>query len=202
MTHDQSHDSSPSHRFFHAMVLMGSSLALGCGGATSSSSAEDETNVGGATTGTSGSGGAPAGGATYGGASAGVAGAPNPTGGQSSVPPEPPSCPPAQWDCSRDPPICWGDAYGLPESCACDRQRPSTVADCGVGETFVCRAGRMATADGLAVNTVPFECSCVPSQETCTPICDDAYAPWGSCREAPVGDSQSVLCSCALIVLR
>jgi hypothetical protein len=49
-------DALDGHRFFHAMVLMGSSIALGCGGETSQNPAD--TAAGGTDASTAGSSGA------------------------------------------------------------------------------------------------------------------------------------------------
>ena len=108
------------HRFFHTMVVMGSALALGCGGMSNADEPE-RTARGGAGGGGGGSGGTGSGGAGSTGGSGGTGGTgilimPGGNAGQPPVEPGPFTCSPAQWQC--DPyEACDGEGFRLPESC-------------------------------------------------------------------------------------
>jgi len=190
-------------RFFHAMVLMGGSLALGCGGATTQDPAAAGGSTAGGTTGKGGtpnSGGTPGSGGASGGGSGGsiiVVG-----NGGAAVTPGPFDCPPAQWDCSAHPPWCSGRTYALPDNCACDPARPLTSAACASGEDWVCRSALEDSHGNYFTQEVPFECSCAPHQTNCRPVCDQVFQDTGQCRQTGSGGATSVLCDCAVIVLR
>jgi hypothetical protein len=78
-----------------------------------------------------------------------------------------------------------------------------TPADCADGETIVCRR---ATADSTGrpfTRDVPFDCACVPDQSDCEVACDLAFPDNGTCFELTErSERKSVLCGCAVIVLR
>jgi hypothetical protein len=178
------------------MVMMGSSLALSCGGATAEDLPKPSgTGGSGGTGGTGGSGGLLPG-------TGGIAGTGGLVGTGGRIEPQP--CVPAQWDCSANPPACYGDGVALPEDCPCDASRPKSADDCGEGQSFICLDG-MYTVDGESLpEAVPFECSCVPEQTYCGLACDAAFPAYGydlSCRENPNGEGD-ILCGCAVIVLR
>jgi hypothetical protein len=201
------------HRFFRTMVVMGSGLALGCGGASEkdgnpgggdggSTSTGGSSNTGGSSTstgggsnsgGTAGSGGALSlGGAGSGGtANGGAGGAIMPT----------PNCPTTQWT-SPDYPQCAGPGNGLvlPANSVCDLTRPKSASDCGSAEVFACLEAT-GYADGTPLSEPkPYACACVPDSESCRDECGELYSSDASCHE---GDSPaSILCGCAIIVLK
>jgi hypothetical protein len=182
------------HRFFNAMVLMGGSLALGCGGATTS----DPSASGGAA-----AGGAPASGGLTG--TGGVSG--NGSGGVivisqgGTAVAGPFDCPPPQWDCSANPPSCWDAGYALPAMCACDPKRPLTAADCEAGTDWVCRIASY-DPEHRGIDRLPFECACVPHQMDCGLACDQVFDYAGRCTITADGNTKSILCDCAVVVLR
>jgi hypothetical protein len=189
------------HRFFHTMVVMGSALALGCGGMSNTDEPERTTSGGSGGGGSGGSGGR---GSTGGSAGTGGAGSilinPGGSAGQAPVEPGPFTCTPAQWECSTyvD---CSGEGFRLPESCTCDTSRPQVPSDCPSGQTIACRKA-VARADGRPfTEVVPFQCSCVPTASTCDTACDHAFPDTGTCDQVDSA-GRSVLCGCAVIVLR
>jgi hypothetical protein len=216
-----SRDEFPArHRLFHAMVLMGGSLALRCGGETAGSPPGNTTGgnatggsaTGGSATGgkastggtISGSGGFGAGGKAGSGGSAtgGLIITPDPTGGKVSVDPGSFDCPPPQWDCAASPPYCYGNGYRLPEGCKCDRSRPLAPSACAAGQVLVCREGRY-TASGAPIETpFGFECSCTAAQLDCGLACDAVFPNSGTCYERDLSGLKEILCNCAQIVLR
>jgi hypothetical protein len=196
------------HRFFHTMVVMGSALALGCGGMSHADEPE-RTGSGGSGGGGSGGGGSGRGGtggsgSTGGSMSTGGTGFILPQGGsagQSPVEPGPFTCSPAQWQCSTYV-SCSGQGFQLPASCTCDTSRPKGPDDCPSGQTIVCRKA-VATEDGRPfTEAVPFQCSCVPTESTCDAACDHAFPDTGTCEDQVDSSGRSVLCGCAVIVLR
>lgn len=197
-------EASTRHRFFHAMVVMGGSLALGCGGAVSEDP-DGGGSAGAAVTGTggSGSGGAPA--ATGGRApliTGGVVG----TGGQPTMTTggtvDPGACPPAQLACALTGAECRGNGYALPNSCPCDSRRPASAADCAADEAFVCRNATMTHEFAPLPGSVGFDCKCVPRQPSCASACDLAFGFFGTACRADAEDLSSILCGCAVVVLR
>jgi hypothetical protein len=206
-------DSEPGkHRLFRAMVLMGSGLALGCGGVTKTDgdlgSSGGSSSSGGSAP-VVGSGGSTivgnAGSSTSGGSdgTAGSSAASAGTGGQPSVAPGPFRCPPAQWDCSANPPDCvGGDGYALPGDCKCDPSRPESASDCEQGQTFVCRKATSTIDGGTLSETLPFECSCVPDDDSCGVNCDAAFEYIGDGLSCEDPTPNVVLCGCAWVYLR
>lgn len=227
MNHDDPAPRGP-HPFFHTMVVMGSALALGCGGLSDSKPSEDDAsgagtagttggtggtrNTTGGTGGTaSGTGGTAAGtgGSSVGGTATGGSGGSQiivGTGGTGNVlvTPGPFPCAPETWTCKSDP-FCAGRDYYLPKDCTCDEARPASAAACPPAQTFVCRQAQYAESGQRFTEPVPFSCACLPSNESCNAVCDDAfgYQGQGTCLSATTGNgTQSVLCGCAQIVLR
>jgi hypothetical protein len=216
-THES--DAQVRHRFFRAMVLMGSSLAAGCGGTATMN--EGSGGSGGGGGGNGGSGGHGAGGAggaagAGGGGSGGAGGSGGgfvmdagigAVGGSFPVDGGPMPCVPAQWDCASAQVDCAYDGVGwqLPQGCVCDAARPRSAADCSANETFTCREGTSAGSTPLA-NDVLFECSCVPSPETCLEACmaafQDPSRDYSNCESVGGSGTRSVLCGCALVYLR
>jgi len=196
-------------RFFRAMVLMGSSMALGCGGTTNRTGGSPD-SAGGAG-GAGGSGGSGPGGTGAGGSgpifitttTTGV-------GGIGSGDPGPFPCVPAQWECESTPLECSNtyNAWQLPTECACSDTRPKSAADCASGQSFVCLEG--APRDGAPdVGSVLFNCACVEADGDCGVECTAAGfsgAPYcrqvvgeGGAAGAPVVET---LCGCAVVVLK
>jgi len=217
MNHD---DPAPraAHPFFHTMVVMGSALAFGCGGLSGSDKSDGEPGGGtGGTTGGTGGTTAGTGGSSFGGtATAGTGGSGGSggseiiiaTGGTGNVPvtPGPFPCAPETWTCNSYP-SCAGRDYVLPNDCKCDGTRPASAEDCAADQSFVCRqAGSNASYQSFT-EPVAFNCSCLPSGQSCEALCDQAFgdqggAP-GSCLSTTTDKgTDSVLCGCAQIVLR
>lgn len=178
------------------MVLMGGSLAAGCGGATHEGSTADSQRAGSGDT-FSGDGGVDAGSDDGG----------NATVDAGSVDL---NCPPSQWSCNEGAMYCdYSVGYeftvssetSVPNGCACDPNRPVTADDCASSETFVCLKG--GTPNGSAILTVPIECSCVPRDISCQAACDAAWPiPGGGLQCEDSADAAQVLCSCAFIYLQ
>ncbi len=208
---DQSGDPS-RHRFFKAMVVMGSGLALGCGGVSEKDGKPGDGNGGASNTGGSGttttggatsSGGAAGTGGTFslGGAGAGGTangGAANGGAGGAVVMP---NCPTTQW-ASPDYPQCatQGEGLVLPANSVCDPTRPKSADDCGPGQTFTCLEAT-GYADGSPLSEpTPYGCACVPDSENCRDECGELYSVDAWCHEG--ADPTSILCGCAIIVLK
>ena len=196
------------------MVLMGGSLAVGCGGLSEQDARTHNTGsgAGGAPSGNTGGGGSGA--PTSGGrgniiglggaASGGVAGSVSMTAGAGGQTAPPLSCSSAQWDCSADVPECSfsGTGFTIPNGCICNASRPKTALDCATDEAFVCRNGtRRADAQVLPA-PVAFDCRCLPAQSTCELMCDQVNEPGATCTQKSEAGRASVLCNCAVIVLR
>jgi hypothetical protein len=197
-------DLDSKSRLFHAMVLMGGSLALGCGGLSDEDREGSASGGSGANGPAAGSGGTGGGisfggggssaGSSSGGATAGNAGMG--TGGSA-----PSACPPAQFDCSASGPSCSGVSYSLPSDCACDETRPRTAADCDSGEAFVCFNAETGP-DGQPIESVGFACQCLPEQDECELLCDQIGMAGATCSDVMGDAGRTVLCNCAVIVLR
>jgi hypothetical protein len=207
-------DALDGHRFFHAMVLMGSSIALGCGGETSQNPAD--TGAGGANASTAGasgasstsSGGAGASDSTALGAAGSTGGAqltvPGNTGGGggtstggSALAAFP--CETQKLECPRV--SCTGPGFVIANDCKCNPDRPSSALDCAPNEALVCRDGR-ATEDGQGLpSSAPFECECRVPESDCRLTCAKAYGVTDStCGSGP--NAADLLCGCALVLLR
>jgi hypothetical protein len=201
-------DAQVRHRFFRAMVLMGGSLAVGCGGTAIAGS--DSGGSGGGGGGSGGPGGSGAGGSGGSGGPGGTGGGivldagVGSVGGSFPVDGGPMPCVPAQWDCAGAQPTCVSNSgYELPQGCVCDGTRPSTEADCGADESFTCLKATTVGGQPLS-NVVPFECSCVATQQSCALTCAAAFDPmWGySSCDVRSSDWSTVLCGCAVVLLR
>jgi hypothetical protein len=203
-------DETSPHRLFAAIVLMGTGLALGCGGVSTSS--REETGGGPSTGGGNGASGSGTSTSTSG-TSAG-AGGPIllPNGGSEpgiSVPPTPApvkpgpfACPPQQWTCAKSECGLVASGWALQDDCECDETRPRVAADCQEGKVFVCLEGT-STSDGRPLTeTVPMSCKCVDkSMYFCSNECDLAY---GQSDLTCQGDESqlSALCGCAVVYLK
>lgn len=216
MSHERNEDSVGHHRLFHAMVLMGGSLALGCGGASTSTGGDDETGGTGALsgagtggTGATGTGGAGAGGtgSGSGGTSSGATGGSIlVVGGSSSTPPpnpNPTDCPPTQWTCESLYRGCYRENYAVPEGdCVCDATRPRSAGECPPGTVFACHAAAFDAVGNDLPEVVPLSCSCVADVGNCDAECSEATTSSGMCTDVQTPNGRSVLCNCAVIVLR
>ncbi|HEY2408517.1 MAG TPA: hypothetical protein VGI10_21070 [Polyangiaceae bacterium] len=100
----------------------------------------------------------------------------------------PVGCSPAQWSCAGDQLDCkQNGSYLLPSGCRCSATRPRSSADCSAGETFECLYAESANVDG-GTTIVPFECSCVPTPDVLTDLCNAEFISDGA-----------VLCGCAIM---
>jgi hypothetical protein len=190
MSDQASSERELDHPLFRVLVLMGGSLALGCGGSAvidGSPSGSGGTKV----VGSAGqsAGGAAAGGAGQGGGAATAGSIPvisiggTGAGGSGEVDAGPPPCPFAQWDCSGLGQVCEPNlgAGGLPAGCACDLKRPKSVADCNANEDLICRRAYSTEPDPSTWDTsFHIQCACVPgpsvpSYDMCGTACSKAY---------------------------
>jgi hypothetical protein len=212
-------ESAASNRMFHTIVLMGSGLALSCGGVAKIepdsepvgvSGSSNPTASGGSSSASASGSNATAGASTVGGGF-GVGGTGNiiigEPGGAASAgaagAPVMPNCPFAQWDCSASATsgyCSYGGVYGLEigSDCFCNSSRPQSAKDCAPGLTFTCLDG---VQSGATMNT-PFQCSCVatPTDGYLCEACGSGYDGDYSCQTQTA--PETVLCGCALVVLK
>jgi len=198
------------HPFFHTMVLMGSALALGCGGMSEGPAATHNgtggTGAGRGSGGSGGSGTAAAGASGGSGAVGGTGivldGGPG-SGGTGGTGSSGSACAATQWNCDPESVYCSGRGFQLPNGCPCDDTRPDSAESCGPGESFVCRQAD-SDAEGRTLATpVPFGCACVPTPANCETACDGMSLGSGSCVTSTSSKGvESILCGCAPIVLR
>jgi len=198
-------------RFFRAMVLMGSAVALGCGGTTSRSNQGSGGSGATGTGGSGGSGGSGPGGSGPGGTGGAIFIDPTSATATTSVEPGPFPCVPARMECSSAGTQCAlsYEGWRMPENCSCSDARPASAADCGPDQSFVCLWG-VERWDGTPyTEPVPFECSCVERGLNCSSEC--YAAGWsGDLRcETVIGEggaagasSSETLCGCAVVVLK
>lgn len=216
------------HPLFRTLVLMGGSLALGCGG-----SAVVDPGTGGSN---SAQGGTAQGGAAQGGlmevaGSLSIAGATSAGGGAGAFDAGPGDCPPAQWDCSALGSSCEPNlgAGGRPAGCVCDLTRPQSVADCSSNQGLVCLRAYASEPDPNTWDAnVHVQCSCVagpylPDSNTCSSTCLDTFgssvSAYASCSlpsgmtcdhsgnnctatSADVLRQDGIVCGCAPIILK
>ncbi len=213
-----------NHPLFRALVLMGGSIALGCGGSvvvdSSAAGSGGKVALGGASPGGNSQGGAAATAGTI-----MLAGG----GGNSAIDAGAPDCPPAQWDCSGLVPACEPNLGGpRPAGCVCDLTRPKSVADCGSNEDLICLRGYGSEPDPNTWDmAVHYQCACVPgppvpSYDTCPMACAKTYSmssnaiscslpPSTSCDSsnnnctataANVLRQDGIVCGCAPILLK
>jgi hypothetical protein len=218
-------DPASSSRFFHAMVIMGGSVAVGCGGVTTSGKLRDSDGTDASANGGSSSiigpivsatggasnsfGGRHVGGPSLAGSGAG--GATNSggvtlflDGGGSCVPQQRECNSGAKAECSN-----YGNGVSPPSGCPCNADRPTRAADCAPGQLFVCRLASSGITAGAeqVVHEFPFECSCVTASDPSScGACEQAFGPVPSgtydCSLAPQnGGLADVLCGCAVIYL-
>ncbi|MEO8904606.1 MAG: hypothetical protein ABI488_19530 [Polyangiaceae bacterium] len=205
---------------FHSIFVMGSGLAIGCGGVATvdpdhgsagasaatpggSDNAGGVSSLGGATS-TAGTGAVlmiPYGG--YGGdlstgGSLGVSGA----GGSAFI--HPVSCLPAQWTCPT-PLSCTGyeGDLALGTGCKCDLTRPTRQSDCAPGLILTCADATEDAAGNRLGAPTPYECSCIAATTTttdgCNGACDNAYGAARFGCEFEV--DSSILCHCPVVVV-
>ncbi len=208
-------ESPATNRMFRTIVLMGSGLALGCGGV-----AQIDGGNGGAPSGSGGAAGSPqpgqvggssnasagntavsAGGSlfiTIGGGSS-VAGAPSGVAGAPAV--ANPSCPFSQWDCTKSPTAGYcssGENSQIAADCFCNSNRPASGADCKPGYSYACLMGVLTPTSN---STTSYQCSCTPTPadgSSCE-ICDTVYEVHGECD---TNTPNEVLCGCTLVLLK
>jgi hypothetical protein len=203
-------DEQSPHRLFAAIVLMGTGLAVGCGGISEtqgplgSSGRASVASAGSGSTSTSG-------GAAGVGPATSTSGAPNidigaSAGGTASTPvpiePGPFLCPPQQWACVSADCDYPSAGWKLPDSCPCDPNKPLSASDCQPDQLFLCQHAT-ANADGRVFTTpVQLSCTCVPkSTYVCRTECEVAYGrPDLACVTSD--DQLSATCGCAVIFLK
>jgi hypothetical protein len=201
MTTSERFDPAARDRFFHAMVVMGGALALGCGGVSvhdpspAAGTGEVETNAGtgGAASSSTGAGG-------VGGAAApgsGTAGLPGSAGSLS-----PRRCPDEQYTCTGF--TCDSDLWSQQGRCYCDPSLPVSPADCDAGMAFVCRPTSTDPHTGAALaQTGRVDCRCVPAGQSCSDTCRDAYTQFADGYACdPVPEPGDILCGCSYVYLR
>ncbi len=212
-------------RMFRTLVLMGSGIALSCGGRAqedggSSSSggsgaagkpstgatAGASNGSGGSNTGSGGSGfsgntsSAFGGTGTIGvGGTLGLGGTTSGTAGAAaggSSNDHPTQCPPSQWTCSNSG-DCDYETGWTPTGCKCDFTRPKTAADCAMGQVFTCRS---TSNDGST--PYGFDCSCVAADPDARCTCSSYGGQdfYDQCDTTSVPDT--TLCGCAIVLLK
>ena len=202
-------DEQSPHRLFAAIVLMGTGLALGCGGI--SERTETAGPAGGSSPGdanqTSGDSG-----------SSGIVG----TGGAVQTPPlnvagssvqpvpmplepvkpGPFTCPTEQWACSAKTCDYNNQSRGLvlPEACGCDVTRPRSPKDCAAGQAFVCQRITAMTDGRPLVEPLNLACSCQTKNDSCEDVCDSNKIGYVPCEWTE--DQLGILCGCAIPYLK
>lgn len=217
------------HPFFHTMVVMGSALALACGGMSEGTAARPggtgdaaggnegsgaaSDGMGGTTASAGGSRATAASGGGAGTAQGASGGAVASTGGSAAAPGSGGAggsgiggeliggaggtagalaCAPAQWSCTL---TCNVLSSPSATDCHCDETQPKTEADCAVDQSFACVQADAETRAGI-------DCHCVPKQADCGSTCSGAFGEGrGHCLDSTSSGS-SVLCGCAIIVLK
>jgi hypothetical protein len=187
------------HPFFRAMVLMGSSLAVGCGGAVRDTGDGSKSAGGAADTG-SGGHTASAGHTASGGYAAAGGGE---SGGSPAV--MGPACPSQQWACSALDRCEDGLSFSAAsaKACTCDESLPITVTDCARGQVLACKAFTRDENGKDFVPPVPFDCRCVEQLGDCQSTCVSTFGIMaGGQTTCTDGFSDQYLCGCAYITLR
>lgn len=207
--------------FFRTMVLMGSSVAMSCGGMTHADGTGGSSSSGAGPNGTGGTdttgGGTGTGGSGSGGLPGGSGGAiidPG-TGGEGYYNfggAFPTDCPTAQLDCGATNDCSSYDhqALALPGDCVCDSDLPDGPEDCADNEGFTCL---MASQDAYGRQIDPpvaYNCECITEQAgwngDCFGFCSEHTKSIGSAHcNAPgeiTEDLQAYLCGCAVTVLK
>lgn len=207
---------------FHSIVLMGSGLALGCGGvarieAGGGAAGSVSTTQGGASSGSASIGGSPGiagtgsiisvgGTLSYAGA-IGIGGALNIAGSGAGggtiagfINPLP--CSPTQWSCTN---LQWNCEFGYGvtpgEDCQCDSTRPAQASDCKPGQSFVCLQVSQNALGEPITPIVPFECSCQPTAADCYTACNNAFP--NSEAGCYLDEANAIQCGCvAPVVLK
>ncbi len=221
MTRKRAH-SSDRTKMFHSIVLMGSGLAIGCGGvaridASGGAAGSVSASPGGASTGGASAGGAPGiagtgsiisvGGTLSFAGAIGVGGVLNvagsgATGGTIAGFINPLPCSPSQWSCADLDGNCeFGYGVTPGADCQCDSTRPAQASDCKPGQSFVCLQVSQNALGQPITPVVPFECSCQPTAVDCGTACDYAFP------NASIGcyldEANAIQCGCvAPVVLK
>ena len=202
--------------FFRTMVLMSSSVAVGCGGMTQAPDGSGGTGAGGSPgsggtgTGTGGNGAGAAGTGAGGNIILGTGGVPDGTGGLGlgglggAFPTD---CPTTQLSCPENN-LTYCSYYGfltLPGNCECDAARPQSADDCAESEDFVC-LGAVDDAQGNPFDPMAgYSCECVPTpaDSNCGSRCaaHSLSYSWATCQ-GPEEDLDAYLCGCAVTILK
>jgi|SRR5882672_5503324 len=203
-------DEQSPHRLFAAIVLMGTGMAMGCGGISEndrhvSAGGSVSVSVGGSS---SSSGTGPViGGATSTGGTTNIGMPPDLNVGGTTTEPQPVEpgpfkCPTEQWSCASQQCAYSHGGWALPDACDCDPKRPRSPSDCEPGQVFVCQEAT-TTADGRPfTKSVALSCQCVEkAMYFCSTECDTAYGKRDlSCSGS--ADELSAMCGCAVIYLK
>ena len=181
------------HPLFRALVLMGGSLTLGCGGVAQREAPSGFSDVSdggaanaaaGGTNSLGGSGIALGGAAAVGGATQTPAASAG-TAGATAIDVYDPSCPYAQWDCAGAPSGCYFNLKSkddpLAAGCKCDTARPTSASACSADERFVCRQAfppYVETQPGPRTwdGSLHVQCACVLAPEpNCSAVCAQTF---------------------------
>ena len=185
MTASSPFETRTRDRFFRSMVLMGGTLALGCGGVSVHDSTPgedtDDIEVRGGAGGGSGSAGA-----------SGMAGAAGTR-----------ACADEQRTCTAF--ACYNDVWEQQGRCFCDFSRPTSAADCAAGTILVCRPTLTDPETGAVLaQPTRIDCQCVPAADSCNDACVDAYPPRGDGYHCAALEAKpdDVLCGCVFVYLK
>jgi hypothetical protein len=88
----------------------------------------------------------------------------------------------------------------LPANSVCDLTRPTSPEDCDAGQIFACLKAS-GGVDGVPFpEPRPYGCQCVTDQPSCREECGELYSVDARCDAAE--DAGSILCGCAIVVLK
>jgi len=186
--------------FFHTLVVVGSSIALSCGGKAEDSSGLVDLGDGDGDT-TEGTGGGHYGTGGLANHSGGTGGA-LASGGSGTGGAFVRDCPPEQWDCGEY--QCnWLSTEQIGTGCECDRERPTSAEECPPETRLVCKLGfEEQPGDQYSRQAQPFQCMCLGEQATCANYCDALRSgAWWPPGEA-CDNEEAILCGCELTLLR
>ena len=208
--------------FFRTLVLMGSSVALSCGGVTEATGTGGSPGSGGGPSGGgNGTGGGSGGSGTGSGGTGGGALTLGSGGGIIILDPGtggwdgwngyggafPTDCPTTQLSCSpQSVSNCSVQGFGffvLPGNCECDSDLPASAEDCDAGEDFVCLGAAEDAAGRRFDPPIPYACACVPGLEgtACSEHCPATAEVCSNPGELSE-DLEAFLCGCALTILK
>jgi hypothetical protein len=201
-------------RLFSTLVLMGTGMAMSCGGEVNPDGGGSASGGGAGNAPNGSGGGTAAGGVSSGGASsvggggiiiigdggAPAAGGSMEIGGAAGNPGwYNEECSPSQWECGAGQTDYGGCGYQIPDGCTCDDEKPEFASDCGPGEIQTCLKGTSGPDGASLSQAVPFSCRCVPDGEAnCTNECGGLFY----CDRVWESRYEQVICGCEIPVLR